>query len=217
MLWSESMSDETETKSFSWSSWYKPIVWSIGGFTAILLAIGLLAGALKDTRNKVCSELGEESYWCIAIQKLIGKTPPSPSLVQPSVTQQEAPVVESPVLQNWLDKLPPRADRLYWDVGVVSCRVDQDYHDKVESFLKELGFTNLRAPVNEWNREDYFARNTTLFYYSEVTYPIVNALAELLISEFGIDIAVNRGAGLGVSPELRDQTTFLHLISSGCP
>ena len=61
-------------------------------------------------------------------------------------------------------------------------------------------------------RPSWFAYNPTVFYYSTSARAMAEQLARFMKTMTGENFAVQRGAGLGVDPERKDLTLFVHYI-----
>lgn len=61
-------------------------------------------------------------------------------------------------------------------------------------------------------RPSWFASRSTVFYYAASALPAAQELARFMETSTKQEFAVQRGAGLGVDPSLRDMTLFVHYI-----
>lgn len=109
----------------------------------------------------------------------------------------------------------PRAKSDY-SVGLQTLGVPDSERVALNEKLKANGYG--LDPVT-WSypsgqRPTWFADRSTVFYYAASSLPEARELAQLMKSLTGQEFAVQRGAGLGVDPALRDVTLFVHYVKT---
>lgn len=87
-----------------------------------------------------------------------------------------------------------------------------DFNSKLQSSGYGLAGITVSYPAGA--RPLWFASRPTVFYYSASALPAAQELARVMKNLTNQDFAVQRGAGLGVDPSLRDVTLYVHLIRS---
>jgi len=99
-------------------------------------------------------------------------------------------------------------------VGVQTLGVPDEERVSINKRLSSNGYKiddlTWSYPADE--RPSWFAYDSTVFYYSATSYAQAQQLSKLMRSITGQAFVVKRGAGLGVDPDKKDTTIFVHYI-----
>jgi cell division septum initiation protein DivIVA len=132
-------------------------------------------------------------------ENLIANAP----LLSKSVAAKPAPAVPPPVTAT-----SPR----HYIVGVQALGFDPAVRGALNDKLQAAGYTLSSLSADYTVRPNWFAPRSTVFYYDTEALPAAKELAGWLAHETGVRFAVQRGAGLGVDPEQRAQTLYVHYL-----
>lgn len=105
---------------------------------------------------------------------------------------------------------PPPASR--YIVGFQTVGFDSAVRERINTALEARGYQISNVSASYESRPSWFATRSTVFYYATPALPAAKDLAERLQQETGVRFAVQRGAGLGVEPDLRDVTLYVHYL-----
>ena len=98
---------------------------------------------------------------------------------------------------------------IYW-VGILGTQDAANDIQTVTDYLKNEGYTvSFAANVN--GDEAWFAREPTVFYYSEKTRPVANKLASELTQRLGKPFKPVLGAGYDVPKDQKDWLLYVHI------
>ncbi|MFA7241906.1 MAG: hypothetical protein WC091_17470 [Sulfuricellaceae bacterium] len=132
----------------------------------------------------------------------------STGFVQNAVAQtikMNAPLIEK--IQMPLNK----SDYL---VGLQTLGISDEERIAINAKLSSDGYgldsITWSYPAGE--RPSWFAPRSTVFYYSASALPVAQGLARFMKAATKQNFVVQRGAGLGVDPNRRDVTFFVHFI-----
>lgn len=101
-------------------------------------------------------------------------------------------------------------DNASYLVGIYSLNKSK-LHDLVVRYFEKAGYTI----DSDWKliyRPDWFSYDPVVFYYDERSKERAEKVAEDLKGLTKLAFTAKRGAGLGVSKELKDKTFFVHLM-----
>lgn len=97
-----------------------------------------------------------------------------------------------------------------YQVGYQTVGLADSSREAINKALRDDGYRISPVSASYPERPTWFASRPTVFYYDSRALPAANALAERLSALAGRGFAVQRGAGLGVEPSLRDVTLYAH-------
>jgi hypothetical protein len=97
----------------------------------------------------------------------------------------------------------------YW-VGFQTAGLDPEVRTRINGELAAMGYQMSAVSTSYGTRPSWFATRSTVFYYATSALPAARELAERLQKTTGTRFAVQRGAGLGVEPDRRDVTLYVH-------
>jgi hypothetical protein len=109
---------------------------------------------------------------------------------------------------------PAPAERADMLVGLQTLGVPDEERTKLNEALQREGYglDNITWSYPADQRPSWFASRSTVFYYSPSSLTAAQRLADSMKQLTGTDFAVSRGAGLGVDPERRRATFFVHYL-----
>lgn len=137
-------------------------------------------------------------------------------LVQSAVTQaidSNIPLVTKALSSARRDFTQAKSDYL---VGLQTLGVPDSERIAINDKLSADGYglDNVTYSYPAGERPSWFAYKSTVFYYSSSSRQAAQELAEFMKSITGQKFAVQRGAGLGVDPDKKAITFFIHYIKN---
>lgn len=106
---------------------------------------------------------------------------------------------------------PPAPTSRYW-VGLQTAGFDTDVRTRLNGEIAAMGYRMSEVSASYGTRPGWFASRPTVFYYATAALPAAKTLASQLQQATGARFAVQRGAGLGVEPDKRDVTLYVHYL-----
>jgi hypothetical protein len=136
--------------------------------------------------------------------------------VQSNVTdtlESNAPLVEK-VLSSREQRPAETRGKSAYTVGLQTVGVDDGARVAINEKLQADGFglDPLTYSYPAGQRPNWFAPQSTVFYYAASARPMAEQVAKFMKGATGTDFAVQRGAGLGVDPARKDATIFVHYL-----
>jgi len=133
----------------------------------------------------------------------------STELVQSSVSQT---IKANLTLIEQAQPLRKKSDYL---VGLQTVGIPDTERISINTKLGAEGYSldNVTWSYAAKERPSWFATRSTVFYYSASALPAAQELARFMKTVTKQEFAVQRGAGLGVNPGLRDVTLYVHLLT----
>lgn len=122
----------------------------------------------------------------------------------------------TPFVEKELYKLKPSTinNNSEYTVGLQTLGISDKERIKINNSLKgeeyRLDDITWSYPADE--RPSWFARHSTVFYYSVAAKSSAEKLSKYLSSIIDDKFEVRRGAGLGVDPDRKDTTLFVHYV-----
>ena len=124
--------------------------------------------------------------------------------------------INTPLIQKALSSTDEVTDYDLSDylVGVQTLGVSDVERRSINDQLKMKGYDidTISWSYDKDDRPSWFAYASTVFYYSAASQKQAEQLAKTMKSITGQKFAVKRGAGLGVDPDKKDTTFFVHYI-----
>jgi len=159
----------------------------------------------KTLQNKITRQTSEN-------QQLKNKT----RVVQSTVSKTlklNAPLVEKALSTTSQSRDYNNAD---FTIGLQTLGITDEERISINSELKSRGYN---LDTISWSyaaddRPSWFAYESTVFYYSTSSRVAAKQLATTLKTVTGKDFGIQRGAGLGVEPDQKDTTLFIHYLDS---
>jgi len=99
---------------------------------------------------------------------------------------------------------------VYW-VGVLGPQGAANNIQTVTDYLKNNGYT-VKFAGNVNGDESWFAKEATVFYYSERTKPVANQLASELTKILGKPVKTQVGGGYDVPPDQKEWLLYVHIL-----
>jgi len=99
-------------------------------------------------------------------------------------------------------------------VGLQTLGVPDAKRIAINEKLQSQGYTlsPMTYSYQAGERPSWFALRSTVFYYSASALPAARQLANFLQTVTGQDFDVQRGAGLGVDPDSKNVTLYVHYV-----
>jgi hypothetical protein len=124
--------------------------------------------------------------------------------------------INTPYIQQALSSKDGVTDHELSDylVGVQTLGVSDSERRSINDQLKMKGYDidTISWSYDKDDRPSWFAYTSTVFYYSAASQKQAEQLSKTMKSITGQTFAVKRGAGLGVDPDKKDTTFFVHYI-----
>jgi hypothetical protein len=99
---------------------------------------------------------------------------------------------------------------VYW-VGVLGPQGAANNIQTVTDYIKNNGYT-VKFAGNVNGDESWFAKEATVFYYSERTKPVANQLASELTKILGKPVKTQVGGGYDVPPDQKEWLLYVHIL-----
>jgi len=99
---------------------------------------------------------------------------------------------------------------IYW-VGVFGPQRATNEIQTFTDYLKNNGYT-VRFAGNVNGDEPWFAKEPTVFYYSDKTKPVANTLASELSKELGKPVTPEIGSGYDVPKDQKEWLLYVHIL-----
>jgi hypothetical protein len=137
-----------------------------------------------------------------------------------SALQESTELVQSSVSQTikanltLIDKAQPSRKKSDYLVGLQTVGIPDTERITINKKLSSEGYSldDITWSYAAKDRPSWFATRSTVFYYSASALPAAQELASFMKTVTKQDFAVQRGAGLGVNPSLRNVTLYVHLL-----
>jgi hypothetical protein len=100
--------------------------------------------------------------------------------------------------------------------GLQTLGADDATREQLNQRIHDQGYNlhEISSSYPKDARPSWFAQKSTVFYYAKTALPAAKRLAGLMKQLTGDDFIVQRGSGLGVDPEQRDVTLFVHYVKN---
>jgi hypothetical protein len=138
----------------------------------------------------------------------------STAKVQDSVSatlKSNAPLVQTALATSPSERAVNKADL---SVGLQTLGLSDDERSKINGQLHDEGYglDDLSGSYATAQRPLWFAQRSTVFYYAPSAIGPARQLAATMKRLTGVEFAVQRGSGLGVDPDRKAATLFVHYV-----
>lgn len=122
----------------------------------------------------------------------------------------------TPFVEKELSQLKPSTinNNSEYTVGLQTLGIPDEERIKINNSLKEEEYRldDITWSYPAGDRPSWFAQHSTVFYYSASAKSSAEKLSKYLSSIIDDNFEVRRGAGLGVDPDRKDTTLFVHYV-----
>ena len=129
------------------------------------------------------------------------------------VLEYNTPFVEEELSQRQQSVVD---DNSAYTVGLQTFGISDDERKEINTSLRleNYNLDKITYSYSSGERPSWFAQRSTVFYYSVIAKSSAEKLSKFLRSITDVNFMVKRGAGLGVDPEKKDTTLFVHYIKN---